>query len=202
MNPDMMEYINGHKVAYVEDTHTYYVDGKPVPSVTQIVSTVLESPYLTVRPHILEQAAFNGIKLHKEIEFYEKHGIHGTSIEFHHYLKLKDAQKIRTIDTEKLVLVSYNGKIVCAGRLDMIIFSQSTKGYGIGDIKRTTRIYHDHVKLQLNLYRMGYMQSYQENITFLSCFHLRKFVYQYHRVDIDEAFAIEAIKRYQAINNE
>jgi len=85
---------------------------------------------------------------------------------------------------------------VCAGRLDMIIKSELIKGIGIGDVKRTSNIHFEHLKLQLNLYRLGYMQSYNQTIQYLKCFHLRKFVYELIDIPIDEEYARQAIENY------
>lgn len=200
IDADSVAYINGQKVEYIDLTHTYYVDGKQVPSVTQLIANVLESPYSQVEPQVLQIAANRGIALHKEIDLYERHGIKGSSMEFHHYLRLKYVNRLNIMDTEKLIVISHQGKVVACGRLDMILTASNIHGLGIGDIKRTTRIYADHLKLQLNLYRLGYMQSYHQEISFLSCFHLRKYVYQYMYIDIDELCAIKAIEQYEKLN--
>jgi len=193
---DITEYINGKRVDYIDDTHTYYVDGVKVPSVTQIVAAVLPSPYNDVEPTILQQAAHRGVALHKEIELFEKHQLPGTSIEFNNYIFLKKYHRIESLDNEKLVIIEHEGKIVCAGRLDMIIKSELIKGIGIGDVKRTSNIHFEHLKLQLNLYRLGYMQSYNETIQYLKCFHLRKFVYELIDIPIDEEYTRQAIEKY------
>lgn len=193
---NQIEWINGRKVEYIDETHTYIVDGIEVPSVTQIVSLVLPSPYKNIEPDVLKQAADKGIALHEEIEQFEKDGVMGSSIEFNHYLYLKKQYVFDAVDNEKLIILEYNGKVVCAGRLDMIIRMGGREGLGIGDIKRTYQLHMDHLKLQLNLYRLGYMQSYHQNIEYLKCIHLRKWTYALVNVPIDEAYTKESIKRY------
>lgn len=193
---DITEYINGKRVDYIDETHTYYVDGIKVPSVTQIVAAILPSPYGDVEPTVLQQAANRGVALHKEIELYEKHQLLGSSIEFNNYLFLKKYHRIQSLDNEKLVIIEHEGRVVCAGRLDMIIQSELIKGTGIGDVKRTSNIHFDHLRLQLNLYRLGYMQSYGQSIEYLKCFHLRKFVYELIDIPIDEEYAKRAIDRF------
>lgn len=193
---DVTEYINGKKVDYIDETHAYYVDGVKVPSVTQIVAAILPSPYKDVEPTVLQQAANRGVALHKEIELFEQQGVYGSSIEFNNYMYLKKFHHIEAIENEKLVIIHHEGKVVCAGRLDMIIKMDGQKGLGIGDVKRTSEIHFNHLKLQLNLYRLGYMQSYGKSIDHLTCLHLRRFVHEIISVPIDEAYANEAIKKY------
>ncbi|OHE28877.1 MAG: hypothetical protein A2Y45_04120 [Tenericutes bacterium GWC2_34_14] len=197
---NQIEWINGKKVEYIDDTHTYIVDGVVVPSVTQIVSTVLPSPYKNIEPDVLKQAADRGIALHEEIEQFEKDGVMGSSIEFNHYLYLKKQYVFDAVDNEKLIVLEYNGKVICAGRLDMIIQIGGKKDLGIGDIKRTYQLHMDHLKLQLNLYRLGYMQSYGKHIDYLKCLHLRKWTYGFVDVPIDEDYARTSIKRYLEVN--
>lgn len=193
---DVTEYIRGKKVEYIDETHAYYVDGVKVPSVTQLIAALLPSPYKDVEPTVLQQAANRGVALHKEIELYEQHGQMGTSMEFNYYLYLKKFHQIEAIENEKLVIIEHDGKIVCAGRLDMIIKMNGFSGLGIGDVKRTSQVHFDHLKLQLNLYRLGYMQSYGEAINHLTCLHLRRFVHEVINVPIDEAYTNDAIKRF------
>ena len=78
----------------------------------------------------------------------------------------------------------------------MIIKIQNEEGLGIGDIKRTYQLHMNHLKLQLNLYRLGYMQSYGKEITNLKCIHLRKWLYDYVDVSIDENYARRALTTY------
>ncbi|MDY0074668.1 MAG: hypothetical protein RBR75_02130 [Acholeplasmataceae bacterium] len=196
-NPeDIVEVINGRTITYKDDTHAYYVDGIQVPSVTQIVSAILPSPYQGIETQVLKQAADRGIALHKEIEDYEISGIEGQSIEFHHYKQMKRRYGIRPLHNEKLIIIERDNQVICAGRLDMIVQLEQMSGLGVSDIKRTYRIHQEHLKLQLNLYRIGYMQSYHEQIDFLVCLHLRKFVYDLIFVPIDEAYAYQALEQF------
>ena len=55
--------MTGSKLVFDEDTHTYKVDGKPLPSVTDICS-VLES-YKDISPEVLRQAARRGSLIHE-----------------------------------------------------------------------------------------------------------------------------------------
>jgi hypothetical protein len=197
---NITEIINGRKVEFYSDTHDYYVDGIKVPSVTQIVASVLPSQYVDIDPGVLQRAADNGVALHREIELYETEKIYGYSQEFNNYIMLKQINKFQPIENEILIYIEIDGKPVCAGRLDMIIISGVQAGLGIGDVKRTYNIHHEHLKLQLNLYAIGYEQCYKKEINFLKCIHLRKNQSNYIDVLVDKDYAFNKIKEYQNMN--
>jgi hypothetical protein len=188
--------INGRVVEFISETHVYYIDGIKVPSVTQIVATVLPSQYKDIDPTILKRAADKGVALHTEIEQYEINDILGHSQEFNNYLKLKRIHQFQPIENELLIYIEDDGKPVCAGRLDMIITSKDKEGIGIGDIKRTYNIHKEHLKLQLNLYAIGYEQCYQKQINFLKCIHLRYGVSNYIDIPLNKTYTIEKIKEF------
>lgn len=192
----MKQMINGRIIEFIEETHTYYVDGIEVPSVTQIVAAVLPSQYKNIDPMVLKRAADKGVSLHKEIELYETENILGHSQEFNNYLKLKKRHLFNPIENEILIYIEHEGKPVCAGRLDMIIDNSQDGNLGIADIKRTYNIHREHLKLQLNLYALGYEQCYHQKINFLRCIHLRKFESNYIEIPIDQNYALEKIKAF------
>lgn len=198
-NNNITEIINGRKVEFFSDTHDYYVDGIKVPSVTQIVASVLPSQYKDIDPGVLQRAADNGVALHREIELYETEKIYGYSQEFNNYIMLKQINKFQPIENEILIYIEVDGTPVCAGRLDMIIISGIQAGLGIGDIKRTYNIHHEHLRLQLNLYAIGYTQCYQKEISFLKCIHLRKAESNYIDVSLDQSFAYFKIEEYRSL---
>ena len=62
-----------HDILFFEDTHEYLVDGKPVPSVTEILSPLHRS-YAKVNPSVLEYAANRGKAVHEALEVYDLGG--------------------------------------------------------------------------------------------------------------------------------
>ena len=54
---NIKQVINGRKVEFIADTHEYFVDGIKVPSVTQIVASVLPNQYRDIDKDVLKQAA-------------------------------------------------------------------------------------------------------------------------------------------------
>jgi len=191
-----VEILNGREIQFHHETHTYYVDQKEVPSVTQIIKEVLPNPYESITPRVLQMAANRGVSLHKEIEIFEQTGIIGHSKEFKNYLKLKRQHHIQAIDNEKMIYIEHNGQVLCAGRLDMIIQMHPYEGLGIGDIKRTYKILKEHLRLQLNLYKIGYEQCYETKIDFMKCIHLRHDVSEVIDVAIDAQYAIDMLIKF------
>jgi len=197
MSNGQPELINGRTVTFNPESHLYLVDGVPVPSVTQVVREVLEWQYHDVDPAVLKRAADLGVALHKEIEDYENEGVIGYSMEFSNYLKLKGRHGFNVLESEKIIYIEIDGKVICAGRLDMILDDSMDETLILGDIKRTYNVHPEHLKLQLNLYRIGYEQCYGQDIGRLMCIHLRKHVHEIIPVPVDEAYALMMLRRFK-----
>jgi hypothetical protein len=191
------EIINGRTVTFDPESHLYVVDGIPVPSVTQVVRDVLEWQYHDVDPAVLKRAADLGTALHKEIEDYENEGIMGSSTEFRNYLKLKRLYGFNVLESEKIIFIEDQGQVICAGRLDMILDDSTDETLILGDVKRTYNVHLDHLKLQLNLYKIGYEQCYKRDIGRLMCIHLRKHVHEIIPVDVDTDHAWAILDRFR-----
>ena len=73
------------QVEYIEDFHTYKINGKIIPSVTQLSD---DGVYLDADKDILEYAREKGTIVHKEIENYLRHSEMGFTAEFYEFLRL------------------------------------------------------------------------------------------------------------------
>lgn len=192
MKKNNVTYIHHHKIEYLDETHSYIVDGEEVPSVSTLVELASKKyswdDYSLISQDVLDNAAKEGTIMHKIIENYEKYDVEpfeGFIDEFNNYLSLKEKYGIKCLKNEQIVLFcdDYDKPIYC-GRLDMIISRDFSKG--ICDLKRTSRLYEDKVFFQLNLYSLAYTQSYGENIDFLSCIRLYKAsISEYVETEID-----------------
>lgn len=78
------------QVEYIEDFHTYKLNGKIIPSVTQLLD---DGVYLDVDKDILEYAREKGTLVHKEIENYLRHSEMGFTAEFYEFLRLYKENK-------------------------------------------------------------------------------------------------------------
>ena len=83
---------------------------------------------------------------------------------------------------------------VAAGRLDLVL--EMNKQLGLGDIKRTSVLDKEYLAYQLNLYRIGYFQSYGKKAEFLVGLHLRERVRKFVELPISEDMTMELVNEY------
>ncbi len=145
--------IKGYQVEFDPIEHQYFVNGKEVPSISQLCKRENQDMYEGIDQLTLRRAATKGVGLHKEIENYELKNIQGQSIEFQNYLLVKRNYRFNKEMTERIVIIEIDGKIVCAGRFDLLATIDGKSV--LIDFKRTSQIHLNYVTLQLNLYRMG-----------------------------------------------
>lgn len=80
------------QVEYIEDFHCYKLDGKIIPSVTQLLD---DGGYEGIDKEILKYAQDKGTIVHKEIETYLKTSETGFTSEFYEFLRLyKENQEL------------------------------------------------------------------------------------------------------------
>lgn len=191
--------LNNHILEFDEDLHIYIVDGLVVPCVTDILSRRYKD-YVGVSQETLKKAADLGTELHKAIEIYEKKGITNNSEEFKNYLFLKKHYKIENIDNEVPIMYEKNGKVLFAGTLDQIY--KIDNKLGINDFKRVSAPNKEKIALQVNLYKIGYEQTYHKNIEILSFMHLRKEKRKFYKLPVNEKMAMELVKEYLEVKND
>ena len=92
------------------------------------------------------------------------------------------------------IVLFYNGEPVSAGRIDLIL--KEGENVGIGDIKRTSVFDKEYVTYQTNLYRIGYQQTYNQEVTFLKGLHLRDKIRKYIDLPINEELPMNLVKKY------
>lgn len=185
--------INGHTLEYDDDTHTYIVDGLIKPSVTQILSMKFND-FDNVPQYIIERAGEKGTAMHEAIERFEKTGTADTSTELRNYKFLKKYYRWTNIENELPIIYEENGEVLFAGRLDQII--EIDGKLGINDFKRVSAPNKEKICYQLNLYKLGYEQSYHNKIDFLAFTHLRENVRKFIKLPIAEEKTIELLNKY------
>lgn len=199
-NMQMKTYnLNNHILEFDENSHIYIVDGLIVPCVTDILSRKYKD-YDGVSQETLKRASYLGTKLHKAIEIYEKKGITNNSEEFKNYLFLKKHYKIENIDNEVPIIYEENGKVLFAGTLDQIY--KIDNKLGINDFKRVSAPNKEKIALQVNLYKIGYEQTYHKNIEILSFMHLREEKRKFYKLPVNEEMAIKLVKEYLEMEND
>lgn len=186
--------IKDHVLEYIDESHTYLCDGVVIPSITQIMKIVNGNKYKDIPPEILKSAADKGTEMHLAIELYEKEGKEDNIPELKNYKFLKKHYKWEVLESEIPILLFHNGVVIAAGRLDQVIKIEDKKG--INDLKRTAVFDKPSIALQTNLYRIGYQQSYDETIDFVSGTHLRDNTRKFSKLPVNQEYAEEIIEIY------
>ena len=180
---------------YIDETHTYIYDGVILPSITQILKLKFGNKYAGVSERTLDRASELGTMVHKKIEEYETRGIDDKdSKELHNYKFLKDRYGFKCLQNEIPIVLFLDGEPVGAGRVDLIL--EMDGKVGIADIKRTSVFDKEYVAYQTNLYRIGYQQSYDKKVEFLTGIHLRDNVRKFISLPINEEKPMELLKEY------
>lgn len=182
--------INGHVLEYDDETHTYICDGQIVPSVTQMLGKRYANEYANVSQAYLNEASRKGTAMHSAIEAYETTGEEDDSQELRNYKFLKKHYGWTNKENEVPIIYEEDGVILFAGRLDQIM--EIDGQLGINDFKRVSSPNKEKIALQLNMYKLGYEQSYNKKINFLRFTQLREDVRKFYKVPINE----EATKNF------
>lgn len=188
--------INGFYLEFDEDTHTYIVDGMIVPSVTQLLEMYYGSKYDRVDERTLQRAAERGTKVHKAIEEFCKFGVVDGSEEVRNFKFLLYKYGFRVFESEAPIVIHKDGEPIAAGRLDLVL--DAGDATAIADIKTMATLDRERLAAQLNLYRVGYMQSYRIGINKLYGVHLRDDKRKLVNIPINERLAweiLEGVKR-------
>ena len=154
--------VGKYEVEFIEETHTYLVDGVVLPSITTIISEMLgkDKELEAIAPNVLEEARQRGIRVHKAIEDYEYQGIDTSDdvVELKNYKYLQEREKFEVLESERIVILELDGKPVACGRTDQLI--KVNEELGINDIKSTYNLDNEYLYYQTNLYRIGWKHTY------------------------------------------
>jgi hypothetical protein len=130
-------------IEFREDAHEYFLDGKKLISVTQLMRKHGLAPsYDAVPSEVLKAKAERGTLIHKEIEDYIKHKEIGFTTELSEFIKHITENKKTPFISEEIL---YND--VVAGTVDLY-FTDGT----IADIKTTATLHKEAISWQLSIY--------------------------------------------------
>lgn len=186
--------IKGHELEYIDETHTYLVDGVIVPSITQILKIKFGNKYAGIDKDILQRAADKGTEVHEAIEKLCKTGEVEELKEVKNFMFLQKQYKFEVLDNEVPIILFRNDEPIAAGRLDLVL--KIDDKVGGGDIKRTSTLDKEYLAYQLNLYRIGYRQCYGIEWEFLKGFHLREDVRKFVNIPVNENLAWKLVNDY------
>lgn len=191
---DWMIALKGRCLEFYEHGHIYLVDGVIVPSVTEVVDALCLRKYDAVDPAVLKRAADRGTRVHEAIERYCKTGEEEPISEVHNFKFLQKKHGFEVVGNELPVIIDFEG-VTIAGRLDMVVRMNGELG-GV-DIKSTYAFDKERTALQLNLYRLGYRQCYDEDWKFIKGLHLREDTRKLIDLPINTDYTEEYLRRYK-----
>ena len=192
---DFSTELAGHTLEYIDDCHTYLVDGLIVPSVTQIIHHKFSNKYSHVPRATLNRAAAKGTAVHEAIQAYCENGTESDLPEVRNFKFLQKHYGFTVDGCEKpVILFDADGGPLCAGRFDLAISMDGM--HGLADIKRTATLDKQYLAYQLNLYRIAYRQCYGIEAQFLRGVHLRESVRKFVEIPINEKMAMELVTQY------
>ena len=186
--------IRDKELEYIEETHTYIYDGVVLPSVTQVLKVKFGDMYNRVNEDVLNRAATRGTQIHSDIEAYVK-GEERNTEEVRGFKFLQVHYDIVPYTAEVPVVVFKGGLPKCAGRLDLL--ADVGGKYSIADIKTTATLNKEYLAYQLNLYRVGFEQSYGVDIEKLVGLHLIRAKRKLVEIPINDICVKEILEEYE-----
>lgn len=132
-------------VHFDELTHTYELDGRMLSGITPVVGWLYPETYKDIPEAVLAKAAEYGTMIHKQIELADTLGV-DTDDNAQAYKTMRDAHGCHTIRNEYLVT---DGEKY-ASSIDLVMTDAT--GIVLGDIKTTSQLHRDNVRVQLSLY--------------------------------------------------
>lgn len=134
-------------IEFREDTHEYFLDGRKLISVTQLMRKHGLAPsYDAVPSEVLRAKAERGTLIHKEIEDWLKNGEIGFTAELTAFRKYITVNEVKPIASEEIV---YND--IVAGTVDLVLEDAT-----IADIKTTATLHKEAISWQLSIYACLY----------------------------------------------
>lgn len=186
--------IKGGTLEYFDETHTYLYDGLMLPSVSRILETKFKGEYRNVPPAVLNNAAQRGTAVHKAIENYNNSGYDDGSEAVRNFKFLQKQYGFEVLDSELPLVIFKDDMPIACGRLDMTMLMDGETG--IADIKTVSTLNKEKIAYQLNLYRIGLMQSYGVDAKFLKIIHLRDGIRKVIDSPINEGMTWELIEKF------
>lgn len=186
--------IKGGTLEYFDETHTYLYDGIMLPSVTQILGVKYKNDYASVPPAVLNNAAKRGTAVHKAIENYNNSGYDDGSEAVRNFKFLQKQYGFEVLDSELPIVIFKDDMPIACGRLDMTMLMDGQTG--IADIKTVSALNKEKIAYQLNLYRIGLMQSYGVDAQFLKIIHIRDGIRKIIDSPVNEDMTWELIEKF------
>ena len=187
--------INNDELEFLEDTHTYLVNGIIVPSITQILRKRFGHKYDGIPAELLNERARYGTVVHKAIEVWCRNGDDCDLPEVRNFKFLQKIHGFAVHRNEVPVILYREGEPCAAGRLDLIL--EKDGQLAVADVKTTSALDKEYLGCQLNLYRTAYRQSYGEDCGKLYGIHLRGDKRKLTEIPVNEDIVEDILKEYE-----
>lgn len=186
-------------IEFLEESHTYLVNGIIVPSVSQILSaTIFKDKYANIPKYILNNKAQFGTNVHKAIETgYSEDLTFLEQLAYEQYKRLVRRFEIVPIEQEQLV---HYEDLYC-GTLDMV--AKVNDILVIADIKTTYQLDEEYLSWQLSFYKYAYERTGKTLHKAYCLWIPKKDIGQFVEVPFKtETEVLELVKQYENIQRE
>jgi hypothetical protein len=146
-------------IEFIEESHTYLIDGVITPSVSEILHFIFPDKYKNVNQKVLNQKAEYGSKVHEAIECLEQNKDLpkldiNQEFSLGQYKRLKEKNNINVLMQEQII----NYQTEYAGRFDMVAMVNGN--LSLCDIKTTAQLDKEYLSWQLSFYELANMSVY------------------------------------------
>lgn len=185
---------------FFDDSHTYTVDGEPVPSVSELCRFISREVYKDIQQFRMDNAAERGSSVHKATEILDKYGKCEVTEDIEPYLRAYLAfRKDHDCQWQKIEFATHHPEKLYAGTLDR--YGTVDGVPAIVDIKSCAVVDPAHRTLytaQLNLYRR--MLPADMPVEKLYVLHLKKdATYKLWELPIEDGLADSCLTLHTAL---
>ena len=145
-----MSVLHQSSVVFDKESHTYHLDGVCLGGVTAIVKWMYPDTYKDIPQDVLMRAAEYGTMVHSMCELADRFSIAESEV-VKDYIQMKKELGLRTVENEYLV----SDEEAIASSIDVVLQDVDVKDeevYALADIKTTSKIHFENVRLQLSIY--------------------------------------------------
>ena len=150
-------------LTFIEESHTYLLNGVIVPSVSDILHFIFPDKYKGVSEITLSNKAKYGTIVHEYIEKFENGKLDNLpdldiyqQMSIKQYMRIKTKKDIDVLEQEKMI--HFEDKY--AGRFDMIANIKGKRS--LCDIKTTATLDIEYLSWQLSFYEMAYGERFKK----------------------------------------
>ena len=150
-------------LTFIEESHTYLLNGVIVPSVSDILHFIFPDKYKGVSEITLSNKARYGTIVHEYIEKFENGKLDNLpdldiyqQMSIKQYMRIKAKKDIDVLEQEKMI--HFEDKY--AGRFDMIANIKGKRS--LCDIKTTATLDIEYLSWQLSFYEMAYGERFKK----------------------------------------